>query len=156
MNKIAPDVTIEQLASFSSNDAKTIRQLATKLGPSFQPLSDQDLKDMLKSKTTHLFVARESKKQRIVGMGTLAIYRIPYLKKAYFDDFVVDEEYRGHGIGSKLIEKILVFAKELGATYIELTANSKRLVANKLYKKIGFVKQDTNVFRLTFSYPKSE
>lgn len=156
MNNSAPNIVIEQLTSFSLEDAEAIRILAAKLGPDFKSLSDSDLKNMLNSPTTYLFVARESEKQKIVGMATLAIYRIPYLKKAYFDDFIVLDEYQGKGIGSQLLEKVLSTAKELGASYIDFTSTPQRLGANKLYEKFGFKKRDTNVYRLNFDYAKTK
>jgi len=148
------DTTITQLTSFSLEDAEMIRKLAAELGADFKALSTRDLEEITTSPTTYLFVARESTKQKIVGMATLAIYRIPYLKKAYFDDFIVEKAYRGKGVGSQLLEKVLSSAKELGASYIDFTSNSNRLEANKLYKKLGFKKRDTNVYRLTYDYAK--
>jgi len=154
MNKIS-SITIEELTSFSKDDGESIKQLAEKLGPGFQPLSDDDLKEIVESLATHLLVAREAKNQKIVGMATLAVYRIPYVKKAYFDDFIVLDSYQGRGIGTQLIEKVVTLAKELGASYVDFTSNPKRLTANKFYEKLGFKKRDTNVYRLTFDYAKS-
>ncbi|HUQ84737.1 MAG TPA: GNAT family N-acetyltransferase [Candidatus Limnocylindrales bacterium] len=150
MNNLLPDVTIELLTKFSSKDAKNIKRLATRLGSNYQPLTDKDLKDIISSPTTYLFIARESQKKELIGMATLAIYRIPYVKKANFDDLIVDDKYRGNGIGQQLVEKILLTANELGATYIDFTSNPKRIKANKLYEKLGFKKRDTNVYRLTY------
>ncbi|HVF69719.1 MAG TPA: GNAT family N-acetyltransferase [Xanthomonadales bacterium] len=150
MNNSADQIIIEQLTSLSLKDAEAIRRLVSQLGSEFQPLGDKDLKEMLKSPTTYLLVARQSKTQKIVGMATLAVYRIPYAKKAYFDDFIIEEAYQGQGIGSLLLEKVLAKAAELGATYIDFTSTPTRLAANKLYEKFGFTKRDTNVYRLTF------
>lgn len=155
MNNLLPDVTIELLTRFSLKDAKNIKRLATQLGSNYQPLTDKDLRYMVSSTTTYLIVARESRKKEIIGMATLAIYRIPYVKKAAFDDLIVDEEYRGNGIGEQLVEKVLATAKELGATYIDFTSNPKRLKANNLYKKLGFKIRETNVYRLTYNDGKN-
>ncbi len=154
MNKISPNVKIERLTNFSSKDAASIRRLAAQLGSGYQPLTDKDLKDMLKSPTTYLFVARESEKKEIIGMATLVIYRIPYVKKAAFDDLIVALAYQGRGIGRLLTEKVLSVAKKLGAKYIDFTSHPKRLKANKLYEKLGFKKRDTNVYRLTYDKTK--
>lgn len=149
MNKVVPFIKIEQLNSFSPQDANAIKQLVTQLGPGFQPLKDKDLKDMLKSTSTHLFVAREEETKKIVGMIMLIVYRIPYVKKAYLDDVIVDESFRGQKIGSRLLEKGLAHAKKLGAAFVDLTASPARKEGNKLYKKFGFKKRKTNVYRLT-------
>lgn len=144
-----PLIKIEQLTIFSPKDAKYIKLLATQLGSEFQPFSKKDLKDMLTSTATHLFVAREPKTQKIVGMITLIVYRIPYVKKAYLDDVIVDEDFRGQKIGSLLMEKALAHAKNSGATFADLTAHPSRTEANLLYAKFGFKKRNTNVYRLT-------
>ncbi len=155
MNKLATDVTIEQLTQFFEEEAEAIRDLVSQLGSTSQPLSNHDLKDMLKSPTTCLLVAREPKKQKIVGMATLAVYRIPYLRKAYLDDFIIDDKYHGQGIGSLLMQTVLEQAKKSGAVYIEFTSNPKRIAANKFYQKMGFEKRETNVYRLTLNHGKT-
>ena len=145
-------IKIEELKDFSSTDAEAIRQLVTKLGSTFQPLTDSDLKSMISSPTTHLLIARERMKNQIIGMGTLAIYRIPYLKKAYLDDFIIDDNYQGQGIGSKLMKTVIEKAKKEGVAYMEFTSNPTRVGANKFYQKMGFEKRETNVYRLTFDH----
>lgn len=156
MKQSSPRIVIEQLTSFSPESAEDIRSLAKKLGDNFQPLTDQDLKDMLTSPTTYVFVARDKEVDKIIGMATLVIYRIPYLKKAYLDDFVVLDEYQGKGIGSDLLKAVLNKAKTEGAAYIEFTSNPKRVGANKFYQKFGFQKRDTNVYRHDFDHEKAE
>lgn len=154
MNKLSPDVTIERLTKFSSKDAESIRRLAANLGSNYQTLTDRDIKEMLRSSATYLFVARESKGKDIVGMATLIIYRIPYAKKATFDDLIVDESFQGQGIGRQLSEKVMSVAKKSGAAYIDFTSSPKRIKANKLYEKLGFKKRNTNIYRLTYDKTK--
>lgn len=145
-----PTVEIEQLTTFSIDDFEHIQHLISQLGSTFQPLTDEDFKSMIQSPVIHLFVTRNPENNKIIGMATLALYRIPYLKKAYLDDFIVEREYQGKGIGSALIKSVLNFANKSGAGYIEFTSNPKRIGANKFYKKFGFESRDTNVYRLTF------
>ncbi len=152
MTKLSSDITIEQLTAFSTEDAEAIRQLVAQLGSTFHPLTDTDLKGMLSSPTLHLFTARDSKTNQIIGMGTLAIYRIPYLKKAYLDDFIISDEYQGQGIGSMLMESVIEKAKIEGVAYMEFTSNPTRVGANNFYQKMGFEKRETNVYRLTFDH----
>ncbi|HSW47668.1 MAG TPA: GNAT family N-acetyltransferase [Candidatus Saccharimonadales bacterium] len=149
-------INIEQLTSFSQKDAESIKELAAKLGKSTQNLTDDDIKEIISSPTTHLIVAREPKEQKIVGMATLAVYRIPYVKKAYFDDFIVLDEYQGQGIGSSLLKTVLSLAQDLGAKYIDFTSTPERIEANKLYEKFGFKKRNTNVYRLAFNHDKTQ
>lgn len=141
---------IEQLKEFSQTDRQTIGQLASLLGHSNRDFTDDDLKEMLNSVNVNLLVTRDASTHNIVAMITVCVYRIPYIKKSYLDDFVVNEAYRGKGIGSKLFKEALELAKEKGAAYVDFTSNPKRLEGNKLYEKLGFKKRDTNVYRLVF------
>ena len=146
------NIVIELLKEFSQEDTKAIADLASKLGQHSKPFLDADMKEILDSTNTHILVARDSDSKKVVAMITVSVYRIPYVKKSYLDDFVVDEEYRGKGIGSLLFEKALDFAREKGAAFADFTSNPKRIEGNKLYEKLGFKKRDTNVYRLTFEY----
>lgn len=47
-------------------------------------------------------------------------------------------EFRGLGVGLKLINEIIEKAKESGAKRIQLSTNHKLLPAISLYKKLGF------------------
>lgn len=49
------------------------------------------------------------------------------------------EEYRGQGIGEKLIRTALDEAKLRGLTRVELTVREPNVSAMALYKKVGFV-----------------
>ena len=148
MNK--PTISIEKLTKFSSEDMTDIKRLTAMLGVNFKPLTDADLQEMVSSPNLFLFVAREQEKQHVIGMILLAVYRIPYTKKAYLDDLVVDEEFRGQAIGSRLLQTAIDMAQKLGASYAELTSNPKRITSNKLYEKFGFTKRETNVYRLIY------
>ena len=156
MKTNSPKPIIETLTNPSLSDLETINFLASQLGSNSQPLNKTELKQLLSSKTTNILVARTSKKGKIVAMITVVTYRIPYVKKAYLDDFIVDDSLRGHGLGSKLLEKSLSLAKKMGAKNIDLTSNPSRKKAIKLYEKFGFKKRDTNIYRLTFNYEKTK
>lgn len=145
-------INIGELKSFSAPDAERLRILTKNLGESYQELTDQEIKRILKSDTTHLIIARDQKTKNIIGMGTLSIYRIPYLRKAYLDDFIIDEAYQGQGIGSRLMKYILDNTRKSGASYLEFTSNPKRVGANKFYQKQGFEKRKTNVYRINFEH----
>ena len=50
----------------------------------------------------------------------------------------VSPEYRGHGIGRKLIDTCISKAQALGAKKIELFSNHQLASALKLYESVGF------------------
>ncbi len=93
-----------------------------------------------------LFFARES--NTIVGSATVALYPIPTGFRCMIEDVVVDEMYRGKGIGELLILKCIDYAKSNKVFQIDLTSRPSRVSANHLYQKLGFKQRETNVYRL--------
>ena len=55
----------------------------------------------------------------------------------------VDKDYREDGIGSKLLEHVINYARENKAGEIWLEASTKNIAAINLYKKYGFKIQST-------------
>jgi (aminoalkyl)phosphonate N-acetyltransferase len=53
-------------------------------------------------------------------------------------EFYLVSEYRGNGIGKKLIEGVFNFAKEKKIKSIEVTTNMKRTENIEIYKNLGF------------------
>ncbi len=82
----------------------------------------------------------------LVGILTLAIIQIPTSKNGRIEDVVVDENYRGEGIGKRLSLEAIRIGKELGLSKLFLTSNPKRIEANRLYQKIGFKLGTTNSY----------
>ena len=64
---------------------------------------------------------------------------------------VIDEKYRGKGVGKLLIEKVKQWAKEKGNDTLSLHCNVKRTGAHLFYEHLGFkeIKQQKN-YILTF------
>lgn len=84
----------------------------------------------------------------IAGITTLIITEIPTSCKAWTEDVVVDEKYRGQGIGRALVTRAVEMARECGAEQIMLTSNPSRTAARKLYAECGFSEVETTLFRL--------
>ena len=83
----------------------------------------------------------------IVGMLTLAIFRIPTGTRAWVEDIVVDNACRGRGIGEALTQAAVALAGTRGAVTVDLTSRPSREAANRLYQKVGFELRETNVYR---------
>ena len=60
----------------------------------------------------------------------------------------MDLEYRGQGLGIRLIKAAIKKAQEWDARFIDLNSNPTREAANSLYVKMGFFQRKTNVYRL--------
>lgn len=57
---------------------------------------------------------------------------------AHIDELIVNEHYRGNGVGKKLIDKITELAVENNCKRIELDSAFHRTSAHKFYEKMGY------------------
>ncbi|MED1943914.1 MULTISPECIES: GNAT family N-acetyltransferase [Brevibacillus] len=60
-------------------------------------------------------------------------------KYAYVEDIKVDKQYRGYGVGKKLIEQAKRWAMDGGMTGIMLETQNNNVRACKFYESCGFV-----------------
>ena len=112
-------------------------------------LSIEVLEALIESKNSHLFLSYDEA-ENISGMLTVGIYYSPTGKKAWIEDVVVNDTYRGQGIGEKLVQHAIEFVKSKQVSLLMLTSNPARIAANKLYPRVGFSKKETNVYKMGF------
>ena len=124
------------------------KTLISQLSPNLEPPSKQNLEEIINSKNSILFLAK-NENDEIIGTLTLLINRIPSGQKVIIEDVVIDNKFRGKGIGKELTQFAIDYAVKRGIKEIDLTSNPTRIAGNKLYQKLGFVKRKTNVYRLT-------
>lgn len=106
----------------------------------------EEIQNMIDSGSL-LFVVRIGSIVRpIVAMGSLGIFHTPSGVHAHIEDVVVDEKFRGQGIGESLVRTMLNVASEMNFEGVSLTCNPARVAANRLYRKMGFTRWDTNVY----------
>ncbi len=122
-----------------------VNHLISQLSSSAPEMTLDHLRDFLDSSVTTLFLATHE--GRTVGMLTLAIFPIPTGIRAWIEDVVVDADARGLGIGALLTTTAVDLAKDRGAVTVDLTSRPAREAANSLYRKVGFVQRETNVYR---------
>lgn len=121
--------------------------LIPQLSRSNPPPSADELRAIIGSEASTLLIARDDQSGKIVGSMTLAMFLIPTGRRAWIEDVVVDGDARGKGVGRLLNERALEIAKEAGAKTVDLTSRPSREAANRLYKRLGFVERETNVYR---------
>ena len=131
--------------SASADVLAACHRLIPQLSASSTPISAQELEEIIESDTTVLFAERSG--QEIVGLLTLAIFRIPTGVRAWIEDVVVDNQARGKGVGDALNRAALAEAERRGAKTVDLTSRPSREAANRLYQRLGFKQRDTNVYR---------
>lgn len=123
------------------------QRLVPQLTSNNLPPSRDDLAALVKSESSTLLIARADD-DSIIGAANLTVYRVPTGIRAIIEDVIVDESARGQGVGEALVQRCLEIAREKGASGVSLTSNPKREAANKLYQKLGFVRRDTNSYRI--------
>ena len=104
----------------------------------------KELKKLLKDDTKPIFVATDEN-NNILG-HCFCVFRevkndksLCDRKVLYIDDLCVDKNIRNSGIGKKLYEYVLNFAKENNFTSITLDVWNFNENALKFYEKIGFL-----------------
>ena len=107
---------------------------------------DEDYSRLVASPCSKLFLLLHEDK--VMGMLTVGMYVSPTGTKAWIEDVVVDEVLRGQGLGRMLVEHAIDFCKEKGVDTVYLTSNPKRVAANGLYQSMGFVRKETNMYKL--------
>ena len=101
---------------------------------------------LLASENSHLFFLMHD--GQVAGMLTVGIYYSPTGGKAWIEDVVVDERFRGQGLSKRLVAHAIDYVKEQQIPLLMLTSNPKRVAANKLYQAMGFERKETNVYRM--------
>ena len=137
---------VEIATSLTPAIVDAVEKLVPQLSRSNPPPSEVELGEVVASPATDLFIAL-SDDGTLVGISTLAVFRIPTGLRAWIEDVVVDESARGAGVGAALTRAMLDQARERGCVTVDLTSRPAREPANKLYQKLGFTPRDTNVYR---------
>ena len=150
------DIEIATAVSVDEELAQAIARLIPQLSSSaLIPTVDQ-LQEIIDSPCTTLLLARNREAGgTIIGTLTLAIFRIPTGLRAWIEDVVVDASARGKGVGEALSREALRLAVERGVRTVELTARPSREAANRLYRRLGFIPRQTNLYRYAAAGSKS-
>lgn len=134
---------LKKIADHEIRDLQILVDQLTRVG---NRLNGKMMRQVLGQENVEVLVARDGKK--IIGMGAIIFACVPSGCSASIEDVVVDEAYRGRGIGRKMMERLIAHARRKRADFIELTSRPSRVAANKLYKTLGFKRRKTNVYRL--------
>lgn len=122
-------------------------RLIPQLNPAYRPPSREQLQAIIQGGATELFIAQDYTSRMITGALALVIFSTPTGTHAWIEDVVVDEDWRGQGIGQALTLAAIQRADERGAKAVDLTSRPNREAANRLYIKMGFQPRPTNLFR---------
>ena len=137
---------IEEITAFNAEIQDTINMFLDLLVGEGYHITKQQVEMIISDQNSHLFFAGNDDRS-CIGMITVGIYVTPTGKKAWIEDVVVDEKFRGEGVGKRLTNFAIQFAKDQDADVVMLTSKPERIPANSLYKKLGFEQKKTNVYR---------
>lgn len=143
---MAGEIRIDEATEVFDGLSDAVDRLVRQLSRSSPPPSGSELEELIGSPACHLLLARDAD-GTIVGMLTLAVFRIPTGLRAWIEDVVVDEAARGKGVGAELTNAAIRLANQRGARTVDLTSRPSREAANRLYQRLGFVQRETNVYR---------
>ncbi|MBO5418952.1 MAG: GNAT family N-acetyltransferase [Bacteroidales bacterium] len=136
------------LKDIDENITEQVGLLLKKLDPSSPIVDEERLKFLVDDQYFTLFISEED--GVISGMLTLIRCSTLARDKFWIEDVVVDQRYRGRGIGRQLVQAAVEYVRENGCrSTIYLTSNPSRTAARALYRSEGFDEYDTGVFRMT-------
>ena len=140
--------SIIEIKTYSPEYHEAMQRFLNQLTTSPMVLTESMFHQLLDSENSHLFFIM--KEEQIAGMLTVGIYHSPTGGKAWIEDVVVDETFRGQGLSKVLVAHAIEFVKSQQIPLLMLTSNPKRIAANKLYQAMGFERKETNVYRMKF------
>jgi ribosomal protein S18 acetylase RimI-like enzyme len=103
------------------------------------------LKERIENNEATIFIAcDDANLDKIIGFALIYVTfsSLALNKILILNDLFVDSSIRKKGIGEKLILKTVEFAKELGSNIIRLRTAKSNTVAQGLYNKMGFIRED--------------
>ena len=139
---------IVEIDSYSAEYHEAMQRFLDQLTTNPMKLTETMFRQLIESANSHLFFLMKG--EEIAGMLTVGIYFSPTGGKAWIEDVVVDQAFRGQGLSKLLVAHAIEFTRSQGIPSLMLTSNPKRVAANKLYQTMGFGRKETNVYRMKF------
>lgn len=103
------------------------------------------LKERMENNEAIIFLAfDDTKEEKAIGFTLIypTFSSILLNKILILNDLYVDSTIRNSGTGEKLILKTVELAKELGVKLVRLRTAKNNVIAQGLYHKMGFVRDD--------------
>lgn len=137
---------IYRISAVDASLVAAFERLIPQLSATLNPPTAERLEQLVAAPQTVLLAAEIG--GRVVGLLSLVWYDVPSGRKAWIEDVVVDAACRGGGVGAALVGRALQEARAVGADCVMLTSNPSRQAAHALYRKAGFERYGTDLFRL--------
>jgi ribosomal protein S18 acetylase RimI-like enzyme len=138
---------IEKVAEVTDEIFNAIVSLIPHLRPDKRLPTRQEIALLINSESSTLWLARyPDQAGQIVGILTIAVYRVPTGMRSIVEDVIVDPGFRRLGIARALLQTAIELARAAGANGVALSSNPKREAANLLYQAMGFERRQTNSY----------
>ena len=133
------------IRSASINDIPIILELLYELGRP-RPQEDREIDEFSNIVKKHL-LSEPAKKiilaeydNKIVGMASMMLLSRLNRKslELYIPELIVQKDHQNKGIGKKLMESCIDFAKQSKCHRIRLESGNQRIGSHLFYKKLGF------------------
>lgn len=122
--------------------------------PSDIQLAHDFIQARLDNHESVIFVAFVQKGDKTIPAGFTQLYPGYSSGRAIcywiLNDLYVEKECRRQGIGEALIKTSFEFAKATGRKFLELSTATDNFMAQRLYEKIGFEKQEPDTRFLNY------
>ena len=129
-----------EITEATQTDIDQILRLQTQIYrvESLAPNAKITLKKQLKDKACDILVTKDH--GQVVATVTIYYIQVAARAKPYalLEGLVVDQNVRGHGIGTALFKKCIEIAKSKNCYKMIFTSGTDRPEAHKFYEKLGF------------------
>ena len=136
---------VEELSCFSLQDLAVLDALMRELSATSY-CDEFLLSNALDDANVHVYVIRDG--GHIVATATLCVKHTLEFTVGDVESVVVSSRCRGLGYGKALMRGVVEAARGLGVHHLQLTSHSGRVAANGLYREMGFVRYETNCFKM--------
>ena len=141
--------TIKHITQFNAEHTTPIADMLFQLTGREYSFGEQELRAIIDDSASQLFLLQAE--GQVIGMLTLGRYTSPTGVKVWVEDVVVKSEYRGEGLGRRLVNHAIEYCKaNFAPCTLMLTSNPARVAANELYRTSGFEPKQTNVYKMIF------
>ena len=112
------------------------------------PIVRETIEELIESPYHDIIMAIDDEK--LVGMAIVSIVMTTLDRNVYLEDLVVDEAYRGQGIGGQLFAAVKDWGRQKGCRRLEFTSSNRdgKAGARNFYEKQGAEVRDTDFYRV--------
>jgi len=131
----------------AADDAEDVTRLLTELECSVEPGDVRRRLERLQALASDRVFLAEVDGQTV---GLLGLHVAPLLHRdalARITAFIVTEEYRGRGIGTRLLAEAEQWAVEQGCTQVELNSGDHHAPAHAFYQRRGYRLDDRRLVK---------